>query len=368
MSIIIFIISLAVLIFVHECGHFLVAKWAGIRVEEFGLGFPPKVWSKKVGETTYTINVIPFGGFVKIFGEDPHSEHIEEKDKHRSMYYKPKWVQACVLVAGVTFNILFAWFLVSFGFMVGLPSPVNHTGVGTVTNPHVLVTEVIRGSPAEKANLFPGDMILFVSAGNDSLQDKTLTPEAISHLVATSHSKYVEILYRRGASLPTTAFIIPMYDSTLGRRAIGIGTDTVGTLKLSFFEAVIEGAHTTWLLTQNTAVGLGYFLWAIVTFKADFSEVSGPVGIAGVIGHAKNLGFMNLLSLIAIISVNLAVLNLIPFPALDGGRLFLILLEVIFRRPIPPRVVRWINAIGFGLLLILMLVITIHDIRRLIFV
>ena len=124
MSIIIFIIALAILILVHEFGHFIVAKKSGIRVDEFGLGFPPKIIAKKFGETTYTLNAIPFGGFVKIFGEDPHSNEITPENKNRSMYYKPKWIQALVLVAGITMNILFAWLLITIGFMAGLPTPV----------------------------------------------------------------------------------------------------------------------------------------------------------------------------------------------------------------------------------------------------
>lgn len=253
MSIIIFIISLAVLILVHECGHFLVAKWAGIRVDEFGLGFPPKIWSKKVGETTYTLNLIPFGGFVKIFGEDPHKEDILEKDRYRSMYYKPKWVQALVLFAGVAFNIIFAWLLISFSFMFKLP-------------PHL---------------------------------------------------------------------------------------------------ALLQGLQTTYFLIENTTVGLGHFLWNIITLKADFSQVSGPVGIAKVVEQAQSLGFRYLMSLIALISVNLAVLNLVPFPALDGGRLLFILVEVIIGRPISSSFVRWANAIGFLLLIVLMIFVTSHDILRL---
>jgi regulator of sigma E protease len=157
MSVIIFIIALAILILVHEFGHFIVAKKSGIRVDEFGLGFPPKIWGKKYGETEYTLNAIPFGGFVKIFGEDPTVEDetgaITAANKHRSMYYKPKWIQALVLVAGIAMNLLFAWFLISVGYAVGLPSPVEHSGFGTVENAHVVVIETLAKSPADVAGL-----------------------------------------------------------------------------------------------------------------------------------------------------------------------------------------------------------------------
>ncbi|MES2213213.1 MAG: site-2 protease family protein [Patescibacteria group bacterium] len=365
MGIIIFIISLAILILVHEFGHFIVAKKSGIRVDEFGLGFPPKLWSKRVGETLYTLNAIPFGGFVKIFGEDPHSGDITPENKSRSMFYKPKWVQALVLVAGVTFNIIFAWLLISLGFMIGLPSPVEHSGFGQVRDAHVVVTSVLPKSPAEIAGLRTGDTIVFVAAGTQSLQDETLTPEKISNLVKDSTDSNIDILYRRGDTQPVVATVEPNTTVVSGRRAIGISMENIGTLKLSVPLALVEGAHTTALLIKNTVTGLAGFLWSIVTFTSDFSQVSGPIGIAGVVGQAKTLGFVYLLSLIALISVNLAVINLVPFPALDGGRLFMILIEVIIRRPINPKIVQWVNAVGFVLLIILMVIISGHDIIRL---
>ncbi len=362
MGVIIFIIALAILILVHEFGHFIVAKKSGIRVDEFGLGFPPKLWSKRVGETLYTLNAIPFGGFVKIFGEDPHSGEITPENKSRSMYYKPKWVQALVLVAGVTFNIIFAWLLISLGYMIGQPSPVDRVGQGTVVNAHVVVTDVLSKSPAEAAGLKPGDTIVFVTDGTHGLQDEKLTPPAITELITDSTTDTIQVLYKRGGAETVTANLTPSTTLIPGRRAVGISMEDIGTLRLSIPVALVEGARATWLLTQNTAVGLGGFLWNIVTFKSDFSQVSGPIGIAGVVGDATSLGFVYLLSLVALISINLAVM---PFPALDGGRLFLILIEVIIRRPINPKIVGWINGVGFALLIILMVVISGHDIWRL---
>jgi len=364
MGIIIFIISLAILILVHEFGHFIVAKKFGIRVDEFGLGFPPKIWGKTYGETTYTLNAIPFGGFVRIFGEDPHAEEISEENKSRSMLYQPKWIQALVLVAGVTMNILFAWILISIGFMIGLPSPVDHSGYGKVENAHVVVLNTLPGSPAEKAGLKSGDTIVSVSDGNMTLGGMNLTTDNISNLVNKSESPIL-FTYERGEDEPESVTINPDDTTVSGKRAIGIAMDKIGTLKLNPFLAIIEGARTTALLTANTVQGLGQFLWNIVTFKSDFSQVAGPIGIAGSVSDAKDLGVVYLLSIIALISINLAVINLIPFPALDGGRLFFILIEVIIRRPIPSTFVRWTNAIGFLLLLILMVVISGHDIFKL---
>lgn len=365
MSVLIFIIILAILIFVHELGHFLVAKKSGIRVDEFGLGFPPKIFAKKWGDTTYTLNAIPFGGFVKIFGEDSHGEEISEADKSTSFIYKSKWIQSAVLVAGVTFNIIFAWLCISLGFMIGLPASMDYSSLGKTTDANLVITEVVVDSPAQKAGLVSGDVILLATGGGMTLQGGDLTPESVKGLITNEKTESVEIVYRRGEELPKSVVVEPTTESNDGRKVIGIGMDKMGTLKLPVHLAFIEGVRTTWYLTKATVVGLAAFLWDVVTFHSDFSQVAGPVGIAKVVGEANDLGFTYLLSLIALISINLAVINLLPFPALDGGRLLFVAIEAIMRRPIKPSVVAWTNGIGFALLIILMIVITGHDIIKL---
>ncbi len=382
MSIIIFLIILAVLILVHEFGHFIVAKKSGIRVDEFGLGFPPKIFGKKFGGTLYSINAIPFGGFVKIFGEDPvvevdvakstlpedaHQLHYGTSppdDKSESFYYKPKWIQALVLVAGVSMNIIFAWLLISLGFFIGLPSPVGHSGFGTVQNSHLVITEVLPSSPAEKAGLKSGDIINIVSSKGDFALGQDLSPQNVQSIINDGDGK-VEINYTRGNNY--LGHVSLQTDNTIvsGKKAIGIAMDNIGTLKLPIHLALIQGALTTYLLTKSTVVGLGGFLWQIITFKSDFSQVSGPIGIVGVVSDAQTLGFVYLLSIIALISINLAVINILPFPALDGGRLLFIIIEFIIQKPISPSFVKRANLIGFSFLIILMLVVTGHDILKL---
>ncbi len=365
MSIIIFLIILAVLVLVHEFGHFIVAKKSGIRVDEFGLGFPPKIFSKKIGGTLYTLNAIPFGGFVKIFGEDPHVEDVPLSEKSGSFYYKPKWIKASVLVAGVTFNIIFAWLLISLGFMVGLPSPTNHSGFGEVTNVRTMITEVFPNSPAEKAGLISGDKIISLSSEGVILEGVNLTPENVQQTIRENETQDISITYKRGENQPQTVSIIPVTNIIPGSRAIGIAVDSFGILKLPLHLAIIEGARTTSLLVKGTVVGLLGFFADVITLQSDFSQISGPIGIAGVVGEAQSLGFVYLLTLTALISINLAVINLFPFPALDGGRLFFLLIEAIIRRPIPGAFVRYANVIGFGLLILLMIIVTGHDILKL---
>ena len=196
------------------------------------------------------------------------------------------------------------------------------------------------------------------------LQGETLTSENVRSLISNESTKKIEIIYRRGESLPTSVSIEPV-GSGGEKKMIGIGMDNMGILKLAPHLALLEGVRTTWLLTKATTVGLVGFLWDAVTLKSDFSQVAGPVGIAKVVGEANNLGFVYLLSLIALISINLAIINLLPFPALDGGRLLFVAIEAVIRRPIKPAVVQWANGIGFLLLIILMVVVTGHDIIKL---
>ncbi|MEQ1499974.1 MAG: site-2 protease family protein [Parcubacteria group bacterium] len=365
MSIIIFLIILAILVLVHEFGHFIVAKKSGIRVDEFGLGFPPKIIGKKWGGTLYTLNAIPFGGFVKIFGEDAHAENISEEDKKNSFVFKSKWIQSAVLVAGVTMNMIFAWLVLSLGFFIGLPSPTDYSGFGQVKDVKLVITEVLKDSPAQKAGIIAGDTIVFAGSGKTSLQDENLNPQKVKDLISDQKNKNIEILIKRGESINKTFILEPTIDEVSGKRLLGIGMDSVGTLKLPAHLALLEGARTTWLVTKGTVVGTLGFLYDAITFQSDLSQVAGPVGIASVVGEARTLGFVYLLSIVALISINLAVINLLPIPALDGGRLLFVAIEGITGRTIKPSIVMWTNTIGFAFLLILMAVVTTHDIFKL---
>ncbi|MDQ3014527.1 MAG: RIP metalloprotease RseP [bacterium] len=363
MTIIIFIIVLAALVFVHELGHFLAAKWSGIRVDEFGLGFPPKIWSTKRGETTYSLNAIPFGGFVKIFGENPDDESIGGPDKERSFFNKPKRIQALVLVAGVTFNILFAWLLLSLGFIVGMPVPEGYSGSTQVQNAELTVTAISAGSPAEKAGLEAGDKLISLQSGTEKAEQ--LNPEKVQSFVGNKQDKPVIVTYQRGEETKTVE-VIPLAGIVSDRAAIGVGLEQLGTLRLPIHKAFYEGAKMTWYLVKATAVGLSQFLFQAITGRANFADVTGPIGIAGMVGDATRLGIVYLLSFTAFISINLAVINLIPFPALDGGRLLFVLIEKIKGSPISPKFANVFNAVGFALLLLLMLAVTFQDIIKLI--
>ena len=351
MSIIIFIIILGVLIFIHELGHFLVAKKNGIKVDEFAIGFPPRIFGFKKGETEYSLNLIPFGGYVKIFGENPDDESLDPS-REDSFVNKSKGVQAAVLVAGVAFNIIFAWLLFSISFMTGFPSVVSENTQQHISGAHVVITDVISGSPAESSGLQAGDEIVAASVGE------------IQESISNSNGQDITFQYKRNGEIFETV-IVPEEGIVEGKYAVGIAMDTIGKLKLPLHLALWEGFTMTLGMIKDIAIGLGLFIVQIFTGNADFDQVAGPVGIVGLVGDASQFGFVYLLGFTAFISLNLAVLNLIPFPALDGGRLLFVLIETIIRRPIKTSVANTINAVGFGLLILLMIVITVSDVIKL---
>ncbi len=361
MNILIFIVILLVLVVSHEFGHFIVAKKSGVRVDEFSFGFPPTLFKKKIGETTYKFNLLPFGGYVKIFGENPNDESTTGPDKNRSLVSKPKYIQASVLFAGVAMNFLVAWLLLSIGFLSGLPASVGQVSKDQIlANQSLMVTSIAPQSPAEKAGLKAGDTLTLLSAGTD--RTETPSPESVRYFIRQHSTESITITYVRGGEEKTT-LVTPLI--TDGTPMIGVSIDVIGTLTLPVHKALWEGLKLTWSFMKNTAVGFYTLFIETIGGTANLATVTGPIGIVGVVGDAADFGFVYLLSFTALISINLAVINLIPFPALDGGRLLFLLIEKIKGSPIKPVIANTLNMIGFGLLITLMLFITYHDIVKL---
>ncbi|HVS80032.1 MAG TPA: RIP metalloprotease RseP, partial [Candidatus Paceibacterota bacterium] len=333
---------------------------AGIRVDEFGLGYPPRIWGKKIGETVYSLNWLPFGGFVKIHGEDLEEAARSGPGSERSFAAKPKWIQVAVLIAGILCNFVFAWLVISAGYMGGTPASVD-AGYA-VSNPKLTILDVVAGSPAAKAGLQAGDEIERVYTQADELRSSA--PDDVSAYVASHQDSAISIEYERGGA-DATVTMTPAEGIVEGQKAIGISMDSIGTLRLPLFAALWEGLKTAW----NMAVAIVAGLWMLISdaFRghSDLSQVAGPVGIASMVGQARSLGFSYVLSFMSFISINLAIINLIPFPALDGGRILFVIIEAIKRKPISARVAGTLNMVGFTLLIGLMLVVTFNDILRL---
>jgi regulator of sigma E protease len=355
MPLVLFFIVLAVLILSHEFGHFIVAKKSGIRVDEFGFGFPPRLFGFKKGETTYSFNLVPFGGFVKINGEDGLISSPQEVKDQTSFASKSIGIRALVIVAGVVFNIILAWFLISVGYMAGMPTSVGAVPLeAEINNKKVIILEIQENSPAKTAGLHPGDELVgFVSV------------EEAQKFILNNAGKETEINYKRDDKIYSIK-ITPRVNPPAGQGAIGIAMDEIGTLKFPWYKSIWEGLKTTYFLLIAVVHSIFYFIYGAIKGTSGLDQVMGPVGIVGVTGTAAKFGFAYILGFIAMLSVNLAVINILPLPALDGGRLLFLLIEKIKGSPVSSKVSSITHGIGMALLLILMLAITYRDILKLI--
>ncbi len=385
MNILIFLIILLVLVLVHEFGHFFTAKKFGIRVDEFGFGFPPKLFGFKKGETEYSFNLLPLGGFVKIFGENPEDLEVlppsggktsKSEYSNRSLINKPKYQQAIVLFAGVFANFLLAWFLFSFGFISGLPTSVGSEPAGfKLSDVQTVIISVVSKSPADVAGLKSGDKIINIPSASIINGSKEITtqfnlpeinPEIIKSIIISNADKNIKIAYIRGKNKNINfAYVIPNKNLSDNKPMIGISMDQIGTAKLPLLAAFKEGMSLTLFVTKGTAVGLYMLIKEGIQGKGSFSSITGPIGMVGIVANAYQFGFVYLLSFMALISINLAIINLFPFPALDGGRLLFLLIEKIKGSRINPKIASTANAISFGILIFLMLIITYHDVIKL---
>jgi regulator of sigma E protease len=363
MSILIFFLVLFVLILVHEWGHFIAAKKTGMRVDEFGIGFPPKLFGVKKGETEYTFNALPIGGFVRIFGENPAALEDTEEDKTRAFGSRPYWAQAVVLVAGVTMNVIFAWFLFLITFMIGVPTAVQEAAAGPEAK--LYVASILPDSPLA-GELPAGSSVLSLKTETSELTNPK--PTTFSEFIQGQVGVPVEIAYTFGdesgvVTVVPEAGLIPGDEE---RVAVGVSLAMVETKSYTVWGAITASLQATYSGLINITVGLTTLLVDSIMGTADLSQVAGPVGIVGMVGDAATFGIVALLTFTAMISLNLAVINMLPIPALDGGRLLFVAIEAITRKPINPVWMGRVNLVGFAALMLLMILVTWSDIAKLI--
>lgn len=364
-AVLLFVLILLVLVVVHEFGHFIVAKMVGMRVDEFAFGFPPRIFAKKIGETTYAINAIPLGGYVSILGENGSEE---DKKAHGALHHprafgnRPWWAQLLVLVAGVTMNMLLALFifiLISYGNVkISVDDPVYGD---RVKNASLIVTEVSKESPAYKAGIIPGSTIIKVTNAG-SIAPLTTATSLIAFIGAHQNTPFT-ILYKAPDGTQKSTTIASVYGIIPEKKALGIALDQIGTVKTTFLESIVLGYERTVTITQMTFEGLMSVATSAIHGTSVLSSLSGPVGIAKVVGETSEYGYAAILTLVAALSINLAIFNILPLPALDGGRMVVVLIEAIFRKKVPFKYYSWVNITGFGLLMLLLIVVTINDIR-----
>lgn len=366
-TIIVFVLILSILIMLHELGHFIAAKRSKIGVEEFGFGLPPRIWGKKYKGTIYSINWLPFGGFVRLAGEDPTDANREAKD---SFYNKSLFVRMRVVLAGVFMNfilavVLFYILLISLGFKISLPSFFDHKFKFVNQTSQVLVSDVAPGSKAEQAGIKAGDSIVAVNGQVFS------TIEDLQGVIRKSEGQNLNLTIENAVNNKRHSLeVVPVYNENLKAPAIGVGLGELAVLNYQTFpQKLFSGfIHSFNVLDYSLQVFGELINYAFKT--GDLSPVSegisGPVGIAKITGEAVKLGGQSVLQLVALLSLNLAFMNVLPIPALDGGRFFFLLIEAVTRKRVYPVVEKWVHSVGFAILIGLILLVTYNDILKLI--
>ena len=356
LTLIVFIVILGLLVFVHELGHFLSAKKAGVKVEEFGFGFPPRLWGIKKGETIYSVNLIPLGGFVKILGEDGEGENNPHSFANKKIGQRAK-----ILIAGVAMNILLGAVLLSLGYLIGLPEAIDDSqSVGAAK---VQISFVGPGSPAEKAGLKIGDEILVISNGAQEAGNIFLV-KTVQDFIAENKGQALTLKIKRGAEILSLS-VVPRIEHPSDEGPMGVALARVAVVSYPWHQALWQGIKSVGQLVWLILVFLGGFLWSLISQGKMVGEVMGPVGIFSITGQAAQMGFVYLLQLTALLSVNLAIINILPFPALDGGRLLFLLMEKIKGSPVSQKVEKVVHSAGFVFLILLMAVVTLRDVMKL---
>jgi regulator of sigma E protease len=358
-TIIAFIFVIGILITVHEVGHFVAAKLSGIKVEEFSIGFPPRIFSFKKKETKYTIGALPFGGYVKMLGEDTIS------DDPRAYNRQSPGKRLIVSVAGVLMNFLLAWLLLTIGFSVGMTpiaTPSDQIN-GTKIKSQVFIAEIMKNSPADKAGLAIGDeLIKGIDGSNNTFDFQDLNN--VTDFTQNNLGKEVKIdVKRQNEELEKIVTISDNKDAPLG---VGIVDQAI--VRVPVWRAPYVALREGYEISRAMFTFLGSFFHQLFAAGQISDQVGGPVAIFNLSGSAARAGVMALLQFITLLSINLGLINIMPFPALDGGRALFIILEKIFgKKVIREDIENLIHTIGFGLLIVLIIAITYKDIIRLIY-
>lgn len=360
-ALILFLVILLALVIVHEFGHFIVAKWTNMRVDEFAFGFPPRLFAKRKGETTYAVNLLPFGGYVSIWGENGEPDDIA-KTHPRAFGNRPWWAQLLVLVAGVAMNMLLAWVIfiaISYGKIEMSAS--DEIYGSRVQDTVLMVVNASPESPAFKAGIVPGSVIMNVTSAG-AVAQLTDATSLINFIGAHSNDSFM-ITYKQPDGVISSTTIAAVYGIVPEKKAIGISVDRIGIVHTTLSEAITIGSARTYTITVMTFDGLRMLATSLFKGESVIDSLSGPIGIARIVGQTSEYGYKAVLSLVAVLSINLAIFNILPLPALDGGRMVVVIIEAVSRRKVPHKYYAWVNVIGFFLLLLLLVVVSIHDVR-----
>lgn len=352
-SILLFLVVLTLLVLVHEAGHFFTALWTGMKVEEFGVGFPPRAASIMRRGIRYSFNWIPIGGFVKIKGETG-----ENRSDHEAFVSKAPWKRLLVLSAGVIMNMVLAVALFSVGFIFGMPQVVDETlsPQAHVRDEAVYFYTVLQDSPADVAGLALGDELI-------SIDDQSIARADEAQSYIQSHSETsMNFVVARGDDRYTYTLAPAPLEALNGEKGLGVGMVTSGIVSYAWYLAPVKAIEATGSFTSQMVVALVDIVRNLIVEQQVGVELSGPVGIAVMTGQVADMGFAYLIQFAAILSINLAIINFIPFPALDGGRALFVVVEKLRGKPVSATAETIAHNIGFALLMILILGVTFKDV------
>ena len=352
LAIIFVIIFISALILVHEWGHFYSARRLGVKVEEFGFGFPPRLFSVMKNGVRYSFNALPFGGFVKIFGE-----HGEGEGHSDSFVSRSAWHRFMILSAGVFMNFFLAWVLFSIASGIGVPIAAGEDA-GAIP---VSVLGVLPDSPAEQAGIKLGDQIIEVRGPDVSLRIED--EEDVRTFADAYRGEEVRLMVRRQGDVHEIG-VTPRGVSPAGEGPLGVILGRLMIERTPWYLAPVAGLESLAYSTAAIVMGLFDLVTTLVSQGRPPAGVTGPIGIIRFAGDSQALGIAYFLQFVGVLSVNLAVLNFLPIPALDGGRIFFLLLEKIKGSPVSMRVEQAAHAAGFVILVLLMLIITYKDLAH----
>jgi regulator of sigma E protease len=345
------VILLGILIFVHELGHFIVAKICGVRILKFSLGIGPKLFGKKFGETEYLLSWIPLGGYIKLLGEDP-DEEIKEEEKAKSFTEKSVFKRFYIVVAGSLFNIFFAVVVFWAIYIAGVPTLLP------------IVGNVQDGFPAKEAGIKPGDKIVAIDG------KKVSRWEELTYYIIESKGKSIDIeVLREGNKYhyhiePKMTKATNLFNEEKERPMIGIGAkDEYKIVKNNPFVALQKSCAQTFFYIKIIIVTLVKLIQGQVPVK----ELGGPIKIAQIAGQTAQVGHLNFILFMAVLSINLGIINLFPIPILDGGHIFFLLIEFITRRPLSLKMREITQNVGLAILVILMAFVIFNDVNQVFF-
>lgn len=353
----VFLVILSILVLIHELGHFIAAKFFGIKVEEFGFGLPPRIFGIKKGETIYSINWLPIGGFVKLLGEDREEEEdgkkkeLKDKDEKRAFYARPPIQRMIVLVAGVFMNFLLALSVNSFLFTQGVMVPTNR----------VHIESVLPSTPAQKVGLQEKDVIEEIKTKSSELKI-TSGDQLVKYTRDHLGEPMDLVVLRSGKELNVEITARKEYPKNEG--PLGIVISNYEQKVYPWYQAPIMGTKESLNLTWELLKGIGMILYKLVTFQSVSQDVAGPIGIAVMTGQAVKYGRSAVFDLLSLLSLNLAIVNLLPFPALDGGRFVFVFIEAVFHKKVEKNMEKILHQIGFAVLLLFIVLVSLNDILR----